>query len=166
MPKEKIKENRIYVFIDAENTRNAAEDSGHEDLDYKKLLNWIHKKKIVKTYIYVGIEQGDSLKINKFNELAKTGYIVQQKSVMAYKQEPVLIPTTCPSCRNNFYRKYYIKDKKKANCDSELTLDAVKTGMENEYDEVMFFTGDGDFCSLMEYIATDLKKKVIVVSAS
>jgi uncharacterized LabA/DUF88 family protein len=163
-----VKENKTvtYAFIDAENVRNAVEDAGFEDLDYNKLRKWIHNRCISKVFIYVGIEHGDAQKISMFEKLQKNGYEVRAKTVMAYKQNNILIPNICPFCKKNFNRKYYVKDKKKANCDSELTLDVIRTGMNNEYSEVIMFTGDGDFARLMEYVSVELKKSVVVISSS
>lgn len=157
---------RIFAFIDAENVRNAAEKNGYVDMDYPKLLQWLKQKRsVLKTSIYVGIEAGDTAKHNTFTNLNKPDCIVSMKDVIAYKQKEWLLPTTCPHCNRQFIRRTFIKDKKKANCDTEMTLDIVRLACEDSFDEILVFSGDGDFLKVYEYLVTEKKKRVIVFSS-
>jgi uncharacterized LabA/DUF88 family protein len=155
------KTQRIFCFIDAENVRNAMEDYGFADLDYSKVYGWMTKKRgVSRIYLYAAIEQGDLQKEQKYQSMADIGYYISLKRVMSYKQRPWLLDTRCPKCHHRFIRTTYIKDKKKANCDAEMTLDIVRFGVRKKYDEIIVFSGDGDFARVYEYVARELKKKI------
>jgi uncharacterized LabA/DUF88 family protein len=63
--------------------------------------------------------------------------------------------------------KVVVKDSKKikgvvkANCDVELTIDAIR--LMSTYDTLVLFSGDGDFAALSRYLR-DHGKRVIIVS--
>lgn len=57
-----------------------------------------------------------------------------------------------------------MSDKSKANCDAELTVDVTRMCMGGECEEVIVFSGDGDFAYLYEFIVSQLRKKVQVFS--
>jgi len=158
---------KVYVFIDAENIRNsvASLNSGYVDLNYSDLYEFFTKKKnAVKIYVYVGIEQGDTVKDDKFNLLRTLGYSIYSKEVQAYKQQPYYSGIDCPKCTHHFVKRFDKPDKKKANCDADMTLDIVKHGCKGEYDEIIVFTGDGDFARVLEYVVNDLGKPVTLYS--
>lgn len=167
MEKKKLNKSKVFVFIDGENIRNSIVNLANDyiDLNYVDLFNYFRKKKgASKIYIYVGIENGDNVKEEKFNKLRDLGYSVYAKDVQSYKQQPYYRDILCQKCNNTFIQRFDRPDKKKANCDAELTLDLVKHGCLNDYDEVIVFTGDGDFARVFEYIVDSLKKKVTVYS--
>ena len=86
------KKTRTFIFIDGENIRNSVESYGYKDLDYEKLYSWFKEKKdATRIYIYVGIEDGDSVKGEKYNSLKTLGYTVSAKKVMLYKQKPLTL---------------------------------------------------------------------------
>lgn len=154
---------KYYVFIDAENVRNAIEEYGNSDMDYEKLYNWLIKsKQVAQIYLYIGIEIDDKDKEKKLKNLEKLGYKVNSKVVMKYKQKFWNLRTTCPACKTQFNRKTFIKDHKKANCDADMTLDIMDSGVRKKYRGIIVFSGDGDFASVYEYVVKTLKKKVIV----
>lgn len=157
----------VFAFFDAENIRNALEESGYSDLDYKKIFDWLkYKRNVGKAFIYAGIEVGDHIKEEYYKELEQLGYSVSAKYVTSYKRKATDLHTKCPKCKFTFDRKYYHKDKKKANCDAELTLDVVRFGVRKKYSSIMVFSGDGDFASVYEYVAKELKKRVVVYAPS
>ena len=61
-------------------------------------------------------------------------------------------------------RKTFMKDKKKANCDADMTLDIISQGYLDSYDEVIVMSGDGDFISVYEHLVNILKKKVTILA--
>ncbi len=160
-----MKHKRTVVFIDAENVRNADEQLGYINLDYLKLISWLKaKKKAMQVYIYVGVEIGDTEKESEYLGLSRQDVIVNIKYVVAYKQKPWNLSATCPKCKHTFARKVYPRDKKKANCDTELTLDVVRLACENTFDEAIIFSGDGDFIKVYEFLVNEKKKSVTVYS--
>jgi len=161
----KNKRPRVYAFIDAENMRNAAEAYDYFDLDYEKMYFWLKKKRgVSKIFIYAAIEQGDVAKEQRYLKLNRPDCQVNLKTVVAYKQPVWLLSTTCPHCKQQFIRKTYIKDKKKANCDAELTLDLVRLVYEKKYDKAIIFSGDGDFCKVYNFLVTEKHIKITVYS--
>ena len=52
--------------------------------------------------------------------------------------------------------------RKKANCDSELTLDIINDGVRKKYGSIIVFSGDGDFSRMYEYVAETLVKPVTI----
>lgn len=157
--------NKIFVFIDAENIRNSVQDYGYKDLDYIKLYDWLKNKlKISRVYLYAGVERGDIDKEKMLNNLQKIGYYVSIKKVSIYSQKPFTVSVPCNKCGNVITKVIYRPNKQKANCDTELTLDIINCGVRKKYNEIIVFSGDGDFCRVYEYVSKTLKKKVIVYS--
>lgn len=155
---------RTCVFIDAENIRNSVREYLYEDIDYTKLIAWFNKKNPNGIYLYAGIELGDNEKRKKYEALGTTGYKVFLKDVVSYKQKPWKLPTTCPFCQRKFIRETYNKDKKKANCDADLTVDIISQAYRNNFDEAIIMSGDGDFESVYLHLVNVLNKKVIVLA--
>ena len=156
--------NRTCVFIDAENIRNSVHEYLYEDIDYTKLVNWLNKKGLNGIFFYAGIELGDMEKRKKYEGLGTIGYKVFLKDVVSYKQKPWKLQTTCPFCKKLFIRDTYNKDKKKANCDADLTLDLISQAYMNNFDEAIIMSGDGDFESVYLHLVNVLKKKVTVLA--
>ena len=157
-----------FVFVDVENVRNAVESEGYIDLDYKKLFEWLKEKKNVKRiYLYLGIKDGDSKKEKRYKKFSKIeNCYVSIKKVMVYKKPPIELDTKCPRCQNHFIRRFYPRSELKANCDVELTLDAINFGVRKRYKRIIVFSGDGDFAKLYEYVVKELKRDVIVYAPS
>lgn len=157
----------VFAYIDAENIRNAVEFAGYVDLDYQKLFNWLYQKKnVTKMYIYAGIENGDIAKEEHFTKLKKLGFTTKTKKVMAYKQQPKTRDISCPNCSNTFKKTFYINDRKKANCDADMTLDICKDTIRKKCDGILVFSGDGDFVSIYKYVSKELHKPVTVFAPS
>ena len=168
MGKKKTKvTKKTFVFIDGENVRNALEESGYKDLDYLKIFEWLKKKKNVsRLYLYVGVETGDTAKEKELKKLSRDGIIVQPKKVNVYKTRPYRKSVVCPKCKHK--HAVYIKraDRKKANCDAEMTLDIMNQGVRGRYGRIIVFSGDGDFTGVYDYVTKQLKKNVCVYSPS
>ena len=157
-----------FVFVDVENVRSSAQGEGYVDLDYKKLFEWLKEKQNAKRiYLYLGIIDGDEKKENRYKKLAKIeNCFVSIKKVKVYRKNPIPLKTICPKCKKHFDRRFYPKATLKANCDVELTLDAINFGVRKKYKRIIVFSGDGDFAKLYEYVAKRLEKKVIVYAPS
>lgn len=162
--KEKEKNIKTCIFIDAENIRNSVHEYLYEDIDYTKLINWFNRKNLNGIYFYAGIELGDNEKRKKYENLGTIGYKVFLKDVVSYKQKLWRLPTTCPFCKREFIRDTYNKDKKKANCDADLTVDIISQAYMDNFDEAIIMSGDGDFESVYLHLINKLKKKVTVLA--
>jgi uncharacterized LabA/DUF88 family protein len=139
---------------------------GYRNVDYIKLYWWLkNKKKAKKIFLYAGLVDGDTARENKYNGLAKLGYETKIKPVQIYSGKIMEISCKCPNCNNEFIHEEQLNDRSKANCDAELTVDVTKSCMtDGECDEVIVFSGDGDFSYLYEFIVKELNKKVQVYS--
>lgn len=155
----------IYAFIDGENLYKSFKAMGYKNVDYMKFYWWLrNKKKVTKVFLYVGLVDGDQQRENKYNGLRKLGYDMKIKPVQVYGGKVIEVPCSCPKCGNEFINEHQMSDRSKANCDAELTVDVTRTCMDGDCDEVIVFSGDGDFAYLYEFVVAELKKKVQVFS--
>lgn len=138
---------------------------GYKNVDYVKFYWWLKKKKKVKeVFLYVGLVEGDSVRENKYSGLAKLGYKMKIKKVQVYSGKHLEIECECPKCKNVFVYDHQMNDRSKANCDAELTVDVMRMCMDDKCDELIVFSGDGDFAYLYEFIVSERKKRVQVYS--
>lgn len=154
-----------YAFIDGENLFKSFKSMGYKNVDYVKFYWWLKKKKNAKKiFLYVGLVEDDQQRENKYNGLGKLGYEMKIKPVQVYSGKILEVPCNCPKCNNEFITDFQMSDKSKANCDAELTVDVTRMCLTNQCDEVIVFSGDGDFAYLYEFVVAELKKKVQVFS--
>ncbi len=154
-----------YAFIDGENLFKSFKAMGYKNIDYIKFYWWLKNKKgVKKTFLYVGLVEGDLQRENKYNGLAKLGYEMKVKRVQVYGGKTLEVECKCPKCDNEFIHEHQMNDKSKANCDAELTVDVTRMCITNACDEVIVFSGDGDFAYLYEFVVSELRKKVQVFS--
>jgi uncharacterized LabA/DUF88 family protein len=139
---------------------------GYKNVDYVKLYWWLkNKKNAKKVYLYVGLVDGDTRRESKYVGLKNLGYEMKIKPVQIYSGKVLEVNCTCPNCKNEFIHSEQLSDKSKANCDAELTVDVTRACMTNgECDEIIVFSGDGDFSYLYEFVVSKLNKKVQVYS--
>ncbi|MBI1857173.1 NYN domain-containing protein [Candidatus Saccharibacteria bacterium] len=154
-----------YAFIDGENLFKSFKAMGYKNVDYVKLYWWLrNKKNVKKVFLYVGLVEGDSQRENKYNGLAKLGYEMKIKPVQVYDGKIIEIGCECPKCKNEFIHEHKMNDKSKANCDAELTVDVTRLCITDKCDDIIVFSGDGDFAYLYEFVVSELRKKVRVFS--
>lgn len=156
----------VYAFIDGENLFKAFKKMGYKNVDYVKFYWWLKKKKNAKRiFLYAGLLDGDSARENRFKGLAKLGYETKIKPVQIYTGKILEINCICPECNHNFVHDEQMSDRSKANCDAELTVDVTRMCMtDGKCDEIIVFSGDGDFSYLYEFVTGELHKKVSVYS--
>lgn len=155
----------LFVYIDAENLNNSAYECGYGSVDYVKLFNWLKTKKGAKRiYLYAALTIGNVKQEAFFQKLEQLGYIVQLKEVKEYHPPDITHDVTCDDCKKIIKHRVTLKPRRKANCDSEMTLDIVNHGVRKKYSEVIVFSGDGDFGRMYEYVSDTLHKKVTVYS--
>lgn len=172
---------KTYAFVDAANLFYGGQKSLGWKIDYKKLLMYLRRKyKVKKVFYYAGVElEGFSYSIleNRTIDLDKLIYFLKNKQERLSKERRKQIVTIIQ--RVKFYRKldrfgYVLKLKpvklfrekngrviKKANCDVDLTFDAMRYF--DKYDGILLLSGDGDFAILLKYLMR--KGKLVTVLA-
>ena len=154
-----------YAFIDVPNTDGTANKFCGFSVDWGKLALYLNAKWECKmTFFYVGIEQGDEATAKEFEAVNKLPCAtVRTKPIFAYKQPDRRVATTCAKCGESNIAVIDMGYKKKANCDVDLTLDALNLVAAKT--EQMFFTGDGDFAPLMRDALAKGVEKIHIVSS-
>ena len=159
------KNSTTFAFIDGENLFKSFRAMGYKNVDYVKFYWWLkNKKKVQKVFLYVGLLDGDTQRKSKYAGLQKLGYEMRVKPVQLYTGKILDVPCRCPECEHEFVIEHQMSNKSKANCDAELTVDVTRMCMKGDCDEVIVFSGDGDFGYLYEFVVSQLKKKVQVYS--
>ena len=141
---------RVYAFIDSQNLNMSISSNitykGRRiyygwRLDFEKFRKFLKDKyKVEKAFLFIGNLEGQE---ELYESLQKAGY------------ELVLKPTTS-------YTDADGNITVKGNVDTDLVLYAV--GREyNNYDKAVIVTGDGDFISLIEYLAEKGKLGKIII---
>ncbi len=117
------------VFIDGANHHLSIQASGI-NFDYEKLMTGlIDTHRLVTARYYTGISEAPEHKMvrNLVRRLSNGGYVMVTKPVMVLSSGKV-----------------------KANMDIEITVDIMR--MAPVLDKVILFSGDGDFCYLVETV--------------
>lgn len=129
---------KTLAFIDASNIIYGAKDSGWF-IDQKKLLNYLKNKYgINKAFFYYGQDSNNPKQTKFLQKLAEFGFTLRVKEIKRFGT------------------------KSKANCDVDLTMDALL--LVKNYTRAIFLTGDGDFLPLLKYLQGKAKKTVVVIS--
>jgi len=148
MSSEKKLPNKTYVFIDVSNLIYGAKRTGKWEINYQKLSKYLNSRyKASKIFFYAGVK---SLTKNKFNKLQKFGYILRLKELRIYRKKPIERKSKCPKCGHVFKKKIYRPPEQKANCDVDLTFDAMRHV--SDYSKMILISGDGDFYPLVEFL--------------
>lgn len=154
---------KIFAFIDVYNLCSSATEFG-KNIDYSKLYSWLTvRAKCDKVFFYAGLEPGDIDTDNLYQQISSLGFQMRIKRMTIFKNRPKKTEVACPECKHRWIEKIDMGYRRKANCDVELTFDAMR--MAHEYNEAIFITGDGDFFELLDWLAIQ-KKKISVVSRS
>lgn len=155
---------RTFVFIDAANIIYGAKLSGGWKVDFSRLYNYFDNRySALKIFYYTGHKSNFPKHDLFFEDLTKIGYTVKSKPLKFIKQKPTTFPVRCPKCLNVWTAKYAKPPIGKANCDADLTLDAIIEAP--NYDQVIVLSGDGDFLVLYKYLES-IGKKVKIISES
>ena len=128
-----LKFNRIALFIDGANLHSTARTLGFE-IDYKRLLKEFEGRgSLLRAFYYTAIiEDQDYSSIRPLTDwLSYNGYTVVTKATKEFV--------------NSSGRR-----KVKGNMDIELAVDAME--LAGQVDEMVLFSGDGDFRSLVEAV--------------
>ncbi len=120
--KNKYENKKVYIYIDASNIILAASNIGFE-VDFKSLFIYL-KDRFKTTNIYY-ITPAFSFLNEKFTELEDVGFSIIKKEI-------------------------YFQNKLKANCDVELSYYFTRDLLLENKDEMIIFSGDGDFVLLLK----------------
>lgn len=161
MPKI-LEHGKRYAFIDVYNTMNTTEHILGFEIDWEKLYNFLKNKwRCEKIYFYAGLEFGDAETADLYDRLEKLGYEMKTKTMMLYKRRDKSFEFICSKCGNAEIQRIDMGRQKKSNCDVDMTLDIVFNSQPDN--ELMIFTGDGDFATVIKY-ATDNSSRVRIIS--
>jgi uncharacterized LabA/DUF88 family protein len=153
----------VFVYIDHSNLLRNLHVLGYKNMDWAALMNWFTtKQNVTRVYIYGGY--ATAAEKAEFEKLEKLGYKVDIKKVMQYPDETTKHRLKCPACSKTHTYSIRHAGKRKANCDAELTMDAINDGARHKYSGVIVFSGDGDFGRVYTYISKTLEKPVTVFS--
>ena len=135
----KHKEQRVAIFIDAQNLYHSGKNLYHSKINFGAIVkDALDGRKLVRAIAYViATESGDEN--NFFDALTKMGIETKVKDLQIFSS-----------------------GAKKADWDVGMAIDAVK--MAPKIDAVILVTGDGDFVPLVEYLQTNEGCQVEVAS--
>lgn len=135
----KHKEQRVGIFIDAQNLYHSAKNLYHAKVNFKQIMeDAIADRALIRAIAYViTTESGEES--NFFEALEKLGIETKTKDL-----------------------QIFFGGAKKADWDVGLAIDAVK--MAPKLDTIILVSGDGDFIPLVEYLQMNEGCQVEVVS--
>lgn len=138
---------RRYAFIDVANTKGSAGLLGFQ-IDPQRLYEYLCDQKwsCGEVFWYAGRIRNE--KNEKAREkIVQIGYTVRDKDTHFHKKSNH-VDGACPHCGGEVSLDSKMHRMPKANCDVELTIDALEcSGPESE---ILLLTGDGDFRYLIE----------------
>lgn len=133
------KENN-FAYIDGANLHRGADSFGWV-LDYKRLRVWLTEKYgVQRAYLFIGL-------IPKYNDLYK--YLQEVGFTLVFKE------TTFDGEGNI-----------KGNCDADLVLQAVRDFYENNFENAVLVSSDGDYAGLVKFLNEKRKIKVILAPSN
>jgi len=130
---------RVGVFVDAQNVYHSAKNLYHAKANFKKILETaVAGRQLIRAFVYViKTESGEEKAF--FEALEKSGYEIKEKDLQIFPG-----------------------GMKKADWDVGMAIDAVI--LADKIDVAVLVTGDGDFVPLCEYLRVNKGLKVEVVS--
>lgn len=157
---------KTFAFIDVENIRGAAHDAGYRDFDYEKLCEWLMEKHgASRVYFFAAVDDYDEERKKVFDRLRQiSGCYIETKELMTYKTSNLQKAVSCPQCRHQFIKEIPVANRRKGNCDTELTLELMRHGIRKRYTHAIVFSGDGDFARVYEHLVNELKKRIVLFS--
>lgn len=159
--KKKLK---TIVFVDASNIIYGAKRESGFKVDFRKLAKYLKTRfNASKIYFYGGVNT-KKIDFNKYEKmLERFGYVPRLKKTKFYYQKPKIKTFTCQFCKKRNRIKQKSRDRSKANCDVDLTIDVLENL--DKFDRFIFLSGDGDFAPVMEKIKR-LNKDIAVIASS
>jgi uncharacterized LabA/DUF88 family protein len=138
-----------FAFIDVQNTETTTLKVLKFATDHERLFKYLKDKwQCEQVFFYPGIQYNDEIRDALFGRLKTLGAIIRPKYYSIYKNEDKIVSTHCPKCDTEITQKVDMGNSWKCNCDVEMTMDILDHVKEDT--ELLIFTGDGDFESLIE----------------
>jgi uncharacterized LabA/DUF88 family protein len=138
---------RRYSFIDVANTKGSAGLLGFQ-IDPQLLYDYLCNEKwsCGEVFWYAGRIHNEKNERAR-EKIERIGYTMRDKDTHFHKRHGNF-DGICPKCGETITLESRSRRMPKANCDVELTIDALeRAGPESE---ILLFTGDGDFRYLIE----------------
>ena len=153
-----------YVFIDVTNTQNTTRRLLGFSIDWGKFILYFKGERweCVEAFYYEGMRKGKK-KEKKKEKLENLGYKVRTKDTFIHPDKTHIHRCVCSECSEETEVNIKKQGNQKSNCDVELTVDAMDISNNKGEKEFLIFTGDGDFCFLIENII-EKDIKVIIFS--
>jgi uncharacterized LabA/DUF88 family protein len=152
-----------YAFIDRPNIDRTTKDLLNFSIDWSLLYEHLHGTKrhwqCEKVFMYTGAKE--TAVANTIANLTKIGYEARVRSSKPQKDRVREHAYTCKNCQHTDKITVVYHGSLKSNCDVDLTVDAMQCI--NAAKEILLFTGDGDFESLIIY-AMDRGVHVRIIS--
>lgn len=131
----------VYAFIDSQNLNVGVQKFGWK-MDWQKFRRWLADEHgVTKAFMFIGyVPEFEAM----YEQLHEAGYMIVLKPTYDMTR-PQPDPNADPNIKD--------EDKKpvKGNIDADLVLWAMKEI--SNYDKAILVSGDGDFFSLVEYLA-------------
>jgi len=167
-----------YAFIDASNLFYGGEKSLGWKIDYKKLLDYLKRKYNVSKAFYYGGVRVDNFDYSKI-EFDKEFPLQEVLKYLENRLTDKQLTQTRLGLINKYIQriKFYLKLRsfgyilrlkpvkifksengtyeEKANCDVDMAFDLMK--YEDEYNEAVILSGDGDFAVILNYLVNQGK---------
>ena len=125
-----------FAYIDGNNLYRGIRDSGWK-LDYWRFRKWLTEKySVVRAYYFIGMVAEQRL---VYNTLQKAGYFVKFKEVVLDGKGEV-----------------------KGNCDADLVLQSAIDAYENNCDQQIIVSSDGDYACLAKFLLGKNKLRTIL----
>lgn len=153
-----------YAFIDSQNLNLGVQNSGWK-MDWRKFREWLKSEyNVEKAFMFIGyMSENEAL----YEQMYAHGFLVVLKPTLEIKPRPAPADQLSVSAQHSVGDKdkrgekhgpkteVEEKSQVKGNIDADLVLYAMKE-LPN-YDKAIIVSGDGDFFSLIEYLAQQEK---------
>lgn len=134
------KDQRVGIFVDAQNLYHSAKNLYHTRVNYKELIRELtDNRALIVAFAYVVKSDTAEGETAFFDALKKSGLELRVKDL-----------------------QIYAGGAKKADWDVGMAVDAIR--MSNLLDVVILVTGDGDFVPLVEYLKWGMGRTVEVAA--
>ncbi|HRG68429.1 MAG TPA: NYN domain-containing protein [Saprospiraceae bacterium] len=153
-----------FAFIDVQNTETTTLKVLKFATDHERLFAYLKERwNCDKVFFYPGIEHGDEERTEVFDKITEIGGIVRPKFYYVYRISDKVVSTNCPKCNTEITQRINMGHTWKCNCDIEMTIDILDHAQGET--ELLIFTGDGDFESLIERAVLNGSKVYLLSSA-
>jgi len=131
-----MKQQNNFAYIDGNNLYRGTIDSGWK-LDYYRFRTWLADKYgVSRAYYFIGLV-GDRKDV--YNALQKSGFFLVFKEVVSNGKGEI-----------------------KGNCDADLVLQSAIDAYENNCDQQVIVSSDGDYACLVKFLLGKQKLRVIL----